>query len=94
MASKTQQIKWGFDKMQIGDRMTVPADLAARARSAANSFSNNNFWSHLFEFERDKATGNLTVTRVAKRAPRLDMNAQRAEYMKDPIYRKLVGESA
>lgn len=91
MVSKTQQIKWGFDKMQIGDRRTVPANLAARARSAANSFSSNNFWSHLFEFERDKATGDLTITRIAQRPPRPDMDAQREEYMKDPIYRKLMG---
>ena len=89
MATQTKQIQWGFSEMQIGDRRTIPARFSSRARAAARNCTVNNFGQFLFEFEKDRATGDVLITRVAQRK---DPNAWMATRKDDPIYMLLVGE--
>ena len=86
------QIKWGFRDMQVGDSVHIPASHAARARAAARKCETD--WLNpicYFAVTAGPDKGGVTITRIAQRPPRPDMDAQREEYMKDPIYRKLMG---
>lgn len=62
------RMSWGFDKMQHGDRMTIPANLAKRGQTAVHVYAAR--VGKRFHTETSRTTGNLTVIRIADRATR------------------------
>lgn len=60
------RMSWGFDKMQHGDRMTIPANLAKRGQTAVHVYAAR--VGKRFHTTTSRTTGNLTVIRVADRA--------------------------
>lgn len=60
------RMSWGFDKMQIGDRMTIPANLAKRGQTAVHVYAAR--VGKRFHTTTSRTTGNLTVVRIADRA--------------------------
>ena len=59
------RMSWGFDQMQIGDRMTVPANLAKRGQTAVHVYASR--VKKRFHTVTNRGTGNLTVIRLADR---------------------------
>lgn len=78
--------KWYFADLKRGETVRIPAADARLAKQAAKTYGSRNFIG--FHFANDPETGDLLVT-WPLRIP--DKTEQRAEYMKDPIYRLLVG---
>lgn len=78
--------KWFFADLKHGETKRIPAAEARAAKSAAHNYASRNFIR--YTFAKDPETGDLLVT-WPLRIP--DKAAQQAEYMKDPIYRLLVG---
>lgn len=60
------RMSWGFDKMQQGDRMTIPANLAKRGQTAVHVYAAR--VGKRFHTQTSRTTGNLTVIRIADRA--------------------------
>jgi len=60
------RVAWNFDKMQHGDRMTVPANLAKRGQTAVHVYAAR--VGKRFHTTTSRTTGNLTVIRIADRA--------------------------
>lgn len=59
------RMAWNFDKMQQGDRMTLPANLAKRGQTAVHVYASR--VGKRFHTTTDRGTGNLTVIRIADR---------------------------
>ena len=59
------RMSWGFDQMQIGDRMTVPANLAKRGQTAVHVYASR--VKKRFHTVTNRGTGNLTVIRLEDR---------------------------
>jgi len=59
------RMAWNFDKMQQGDRMTLPANLAKRGQTAVHVYAAR--VGKRFHTVTDRGTGNLTVIRIADR---------------------------
>ena len=59
------RMAWGFDQMQIDDRMTVPANLAKRGQTAVHVYASR--VGKRFHTTTNRGTGNLTVIRLADR---------------------------
>jgi hypothetical protein len=60
------RMSWGFSNMQIGDRMTVPANLAKRGQTAVHVYAAR--VGRRFHTTTSRISGNLTVVRIADRA--------------------------
>ena len=85
--------RWPFSTMKDGETVRIPAADARLAKQAAKTHGSRNFIG--FHFATDPETGDLLVrhqtpAEVFAKTP-AGRAAQQAEYMKDPIYRLLVG---
>lgn len=63
---KRTRMSWNFDKMQQGDRMTLPANLAKRGQTAVHVYAAR--VGKRFHTTTNRGTGNLTIIRIADRS--------------------------
>lgn len=67
VATAQPRISWNFNKMQISDRMTIPANLAKRAQTAVHVYAAR--VGKRFHTSTNRSNGTLTVIRLESKQP-------------------------